>query len=219
MTPEEVETAARNRYNAASDTFFSQAEAFDLIYQAETILAQETLCIETRDTSITTVAGTRAYPFPTNVIDVKRVEYDGRRLTKIDVNEDDILTALSADTTTQGTPAYYFIWNDTIYLREIPDAEETLTLYGHKLPTALSTSPISTSLSVPTRHHTKLVLFLQAHFAGKDKDYDGFQILLARWDKEVEAARKYEARRKRVDAFAYVKDEESQVMSQLGVLS
>ncbi len=217
MTPAEVETAARNRYNAASDTFFSQAEIFELIFQAEMVLAKESNCIEGRDTSTSTVAGTQSYAYPTNFIAVRRVEYDGKKLTKIDMREDDLLTALSADTTIQGTPTHYFIWNSTIYLREIPDAVETLKIYGFKQPTVLATSPISTTLSVPARYHTVLIDYVTAHLAAKDKDFEGYRVYMERWDAAVESARQYERKRQRADAFAYVKDEAQIVNTDLGV--
>lgn len=208
MTPAQVETAARNRYNASTDNFFSQSEIFDLIYQAEQVLAVETDCIEGVDSSTSTVIGTQAYAFPTNFAAVTRVEWNGRRLVKIDMKEDDLVTALAANTTVTGDPTYYFIWNKTIYLREIPGSVQTLKVFGYKEPTALTTSPLSSTLSVPSWHHTKLVNFVTAHIAGKDKDWDGYNTYMERWDQDVERARVFEKRRKRGDRMAYVKSEE-----------
>lgn len=216
MTPAEVETAARNRYNAASDSFYSQSEVFDLIYQAEMVLATETNCIEAVDSSTTTVSGTQGYAFPTNFIAVKRVEWNGRRLKKIDMREDDLLTALSAATTVTGDPTYYFIWNGSIYLREIPGSAQTLKVYGYKQPTALSTNPISTTLSVPTRHHTKLINYVTAHIAFKDKDFEGFRTMMELFDKDVETARAFEKKRQRQDQFSYVRAEEQMSHTEFG---
>lgn len=216
MTPSEVETAARNRYNAASDNFFSQAELFDLIYQAEMILATETNCIEAVDSSTTTVSGTQSYAFPTNFIAVKRVEWNGRKLTKIDMREDDLVTALAASTTVTGDPTYYFVWNGLIYLREIPGSAEVLKVYGYKQPTALSTNPVSSSLSVPTRHHTKLINYVAAHISAKDKDFEGLRAYMEIWEQDVERARVYEKKRQRQDSFAHVKNEEQMGYTEFG---
>jgi hypothetical protein len=208
VTPSQVETAARNRYNAASDNFYSQSEVFELIYQAESVLALETDCIEGVDSSTSTVIGTQGYAFPTGFTTVTRVEWNGRRLVKIDMKEDDALTALAANTTVTGDPVYYFVWNKTIYLREIPGSVQVLKIFGYKEPTALTTSPLSSTLSVPSWHHTKLVNFVTAHIAGKDKDFEGYQTYMDRWDQDVERARVFEKRRKRGDRMAYVKSEE-----------
>lgn len=217
MTPSEVETAARRQYNAATDTFYSQAEAFDLIYQAEMILATETNCIEAVDSSTTTVAGTQSYAFPTNFITIKRVEWNGRKLKRIDLREDDLLTALASNTTVQGDPTYYYLWNATIYLREIPSSAKVLKVYGYKQPTVLATSPLSTTLSVPARYHTSIVPYVSAHFAAKDRDFEGYAAFMAQWVKNLEAARRYEKRRLRGDSPAYVRLEEQMSDTEFGV--
>lgn len=217
MTPSQVETAARNRYNAASDSFYSQSEIFDLIYQAEMELATRTHCIEGVDSSTSTVNGTQSYAFPTNFIAVRRVEWNGRRLKKIDFREDDLITALASNTTTTGDPTYYFTWNGTIYLREIPGSAQTLKVWGYKQPSALSTSPISTSLSVPERHHIKLINYVTAHIAGKDKDYEGFRYFMDLWDKSVALAEREERRHRRADQFSYVRTEEQMQTTEFGV--
>lgn len=217
MTPSQVETAARNRYGASTDSFFSQSEIFDLIFQAEMILATQTFCIEGVDSSTTTVSGTQSYAFPTNFIGVKRVEWNGRRLKKYDFREDDLVTALAANTTTTGDPTYYFIWNGTIYLREIPGSAQTLKVWGYKQPTALSTSPISTSLSVPVRHHPKLINYVTSHIAAKDKDYEGSRYYLELWEQDVKRAEAEEKRLKRADQFSYVRTEEQMQTTEFGV--
>lgn len=217
MTPSEVETAARYRYGASTDTFFSQAEIFELIYQAEMVLATRAHCIQALDTSTTTVSGTQSYAFPTNFISVKRVTWNGRWLKKINFNEDDVLTSLSAATTATGEPSFYYIWNNYIYLREIPNAAQTLAIIGFKQPTALSTSPISTSLSVPARYHTGLIDFVVAHMALKDKEFTIYQMLMDRWDLVVKEAERYEEKRKRADSLNYVRLEEQMPTTDFGM--
>jgi hypothetical protein len=217
VTPSQVETAARNRYNASSDSFYSQSEIFDLIYQGEMILATETNCIEASDSTTTTVSGTQSYAFPTNFISVKRVEWNGRRLKRVDMREDDLLTAMAADTTTTGDPTYYFEWNGYVYLREIPGSAETLKFFGYKQPTALSTSPVSSSLSVPARYHTSLINYVTAHIAAKDKDFEGLQSFMKLWEQDLQRARVYEKRRQRMDQFSYVRTEEQMSHTEFGI--
>ena len=70
MTPVELETYIRQRYNAVGDSFFSQLEIFNSMWQAQMELATESLCIKTTYTT-TSVASQRAYDFPTNTISVE----------------------------------------------------------------------------------------------------------------------------------------------------
>lgn len=216
MTPQQVEEAARRRYNGENDTFFSQDEIFKVIYEAELELATAGLVIESRDTSITTVAGTRSYSFPSNFIDLKRVEYNGIKLEVSDFRDDDRLTVQNSTTTQQGTPAYYQIFAKTIYLRPIPDAAQTLTIYGHKEPTLLTTA--STTLSVPTEFHMDLVDFVTMVLCAKDKDYEGVALYQQRWEAAKKRARQWMKRRLRADGFNSVKNEESHTTTFLGIV-
>ena len=50
MTPGEIETAAREQYNAVNDTFWSSAEIMNLIFQATSEMANKTWCIKSTET-------------------------------------------------------------------------------------------------------------------------------------------------------------------------
>ena len=214
MTPAQVEEAARRRYNSVGSSFWAQDEIYKVIYEGEQILATEGLVIEAKDTSTTTVAGTQGYALPSLFIDVKRLEYDGQKLQPIDFRQDDQITLLNSATATQGTPQYYTLWNDTVYLRLIPDAAETLTFYGHKEATLLTTA--STTLSVPVRYHIRLIDYVVAQMAAKDGNWPMYDRYIGAWDKTVEKVRQIKARLKRADGFAVVKDEESLSETLLG---
>lgn len=215
MTPAQVETAARRRYNVESDTFYSQAEVFAIIQEGEEIMSKDSLVIEATDTSITTVASTRSYAFPTGVIAVKRVEYDGVKLQKISFREDDRLTLSNSGTTETGSPLYYSIWNDTIYLRPIPDAAKTLTLFVNKKPDDLTTS--STELSIPGRYHHYLIDYVAMHLASKDSNFEAVSFYMNRWENNLIKAEEFYRKQKRRDSFAYVKDEEDMTETLLGI--
>jgi hypothetical protein len=214
MTPAQVEEAARRRYNAVNSDFWSQDEVFKVIYEAEQILAQEALVIEDLDTSITTVAGTRGYAYPSLVIGIKRVEYDGQKLMRVDDREDDLLTLNNSNATEQGRPTYYSEWDDTLYLRPIPDAANTLTLRVYKQATLLTTA--STTLSTPVRCHAALINYTVAQLAAKDKAWDVYDRFMEAWQADVEKHKAWTARKKRTDGFAVVKDEDEQAVTILG---
>lgn len=216
MTPQQVEEAARRRYNGENDTFFSQDEVFKVIYEAELELSTAGLVIEAVDSSTTTVIGTRAYSFPSNFIALKRVEYNGLKLKITDFRDDDRLTVQNSVTTQQGTPFYYQIFSKTIYLRPIPDAAQTLTIYGYKEPTLLTTA--SSTLSTPSEFHMDLVDFVTMVLCAKDKDYEGVALYQQRWEAAKKRARQWQARRKRADGFNSVKNEESYTTTYLGIV-
>ena len=216
MTPQQVEEAARRRYNAENDTFYSQDELFKIITEGELELCTFGLVIEGKDTSISTVVGQRVYDFPTNFISIKRVEYLGVKLEPVDFRDDDRLSVSNSATTSTGSPQYYQIWGKQIYLRPLPDAVNTLTIYGYKEPALLTTA--STTLSVPSEFHFDLVDYVAMQLCAKDKDYSGVKLYESRWMDAKNRARQWMKRRKRGDAFAWVRDEANDSTTIIGTL-
>lgn len=218
MTPQQIEDAARRKYNSVGSSFYSQAEIWDLIYQAECEIATETKMLEGVSTSLTTTAGTQSYAYPTGVSEIKRVEVDGQKLKRIDFREDDALTLLNADTTEQGTSLYYYDWNKTIYLRPIPSTSSlTIKIYYYKEP-ALVTSA-SQTLEVPAIFHMCIVDYVTAEMAAKDRQFDTSEKYFQKWY-EVHMPRmmKWTRKRRTGDSFNIVKDEALLVGTHLGSL-
>lgn len=205
MTPTQIETRARSKYNAIGDSYFSQEEILDFIYQGCIELAQDALVIEATPQSTSTVIGQRSYAYPTNAVSIKRITYEGKKLKKINFREDDIITGLNQSTADQGTPQYYSIWNDVIYLRPIPAAVGTLVIYSYKEP---STITITSTIEIPTRYHMSLVDFAVKEMALKDSNVNVADRLQARWDKFVLKAKASERKKERGDSFSAVQDEE-----------
>lgn len=205
MTPSEIELMARRRFNAVNDTFFSQQEIFDYIYAACLKISDETGAIE-RVYTTSTVVDQQDYDYPTNTIGIKRVTYEGRRLEKIDMIEDDVITGLNQDTTATGSPLYYWTWENTISLRPIPAEVGTLKIWSLNEPSAITSA--SAVLEIPSVYHEKLVTYVLGCMKDKDKDYAGADREWAKFDDDVKRIRQSIRRLKRTDKFAVVKDEE-----------
>jgi len=214
MTPSQIEEAARRRYNSVSDNFWSSDEILELLYDACLELAMETNCIERLYTT-TTVAGTQSYAFPTNVVSIKRVTYDDKKLKPINMREDDAITGLNQGTTAQSSPEYYWFYDYTLYLRNIPDAAETLKLWAYVEPSAITST---STLEVPTEFHMKLVNYIVAEMAAKDSNFEAASYYTKKWEKAKLDVMKALKMRKRADSFGNVQDEESSVGSYLGLV-
>ncbi len=203
MTPAQVEEYSRNRYNAINDTFWSSTEILKYIYDAAMELSRETLSIERTYTS-TTVASTQAYDFPTTTMAIKRVTWDGKKLTPMSMREDDAVTGLNMTTTDTGNPEYYWIWDNAIYLRPIPASAATLKLWTYNFPDV----PTATStLEVPTQFHLKLCNYVNQQMALKDQNYTAARYYGGTWQKDIIDIKKWMKMMKRMDGFTSVKDE------------
>lgn len=214
MTPSEIETMAREQYNAVGDTFWSQAEIFRLIYAASMEMAKECLVVE-RTYTTTTVASTQEYAFPTNTISIKRATWYGKKLHPINFREDDALTQNNSATTASGNPQYYTEWNYTIALRPIPSTAQTLKLYTYSMPQAVS---VTSTLDVPVMFHTDIVDFILYKMLGKDKNPVMMNHYFKLWIDHKLMAKQWALKKKKQDAYPVVMDEEQMAQTLLGVL-
>jgi hypothetical protein len=219
LTPQQIEDAARRKYNSVGSSFYSSAEIWDLIYQAELEIARETKMLEGRTVvSGGTVAGTQSYAYPTGVLEIKRIEVDGVKLKKIDMREDDRITLLNANSTEQGEPLYYFDWGSTIYFRPIPDTSSVeIKIYYYKEPARVTDA--AQVLEIPALFHMSIVDRVVAEMALKDGNQAMADRYFAIWyDRHLPSAMKWTRKRKTGDGFSVVRDEDDVVGTVLGPL-
>lgn len=214
-TPAQIQADARRKYNATGDTFFTDDDFYDLIYEAETILAEEALVIEKIYTT-TSVASQREYSWPTTAIAIKRVEYDGNKLRYSTFREDDALTLSQADTTETGTPDFYQLWDRTIYLRPIPGtAGLTIRIFTYDRPSLQSTS--SANLDTPEHYRKDIVNYCLAHMAMKDGNSAVAQSYFNRWDLAVKRAIRWQRKRRGTDGPKRVQNVDELPQTHLGL--
>lgn len=208
MTPAQIETAARRKYNAASSSFYSSAEIYDLIYQAELEIAVQTKMLEGVTTTTSTL-GTKNYAYPSGVLEVKRVEYNGRRLDPIDFRDDDAMTVFNSNNTAQGTPLNYYNWDNTLYLRPIPDASAVqIRIYYYKEPVIVTSA--SQTLEVPSVFHLCIVDYVTGYLALKDENQATFDRYMQIWnEKHIPRMLAWTRKRRSGDSFKIVKNESS----------
>ena len=215
MTPDEIQASARRKYNVVGDSFYNDDYFYDLIYEAETELAEESLCIH-KVYSTTSVASQREYAWPTNAIAIKRIEYDGNKLRYATFRQDDALTLSQADTTETGTPDFYELWDRTIYLRPIPGTSSlTIKIFSYDMPNLQSSG--NATLDTPTHYHKDIVNFVVSNLAAKNQDASTAQYYMSMWEKAIRRAKRWEARRKRTDAPARVQNVDELPSTHLGV--
>ena len=204
MTPDQIQAAARRKYNVEGDTFYNDDYFYDLIFEAEIELAKKALLIEKTYTT-TSVADQREYAWPTNAIAIRRIEYDGTKLRKTDFRQDDTLTLSQADTTQTGVTEFYQIWDRIIYLRPIPASDGlTIKIFTYDMPSLQSVG--NSNLDTPAHLHMDIVNFVVSNLAAKNQDTNTAQYYKNLWDRAVVEARRWQSKRKRADNPARVKN-------------
>lgn len=200
MTPTELEEYARQRYNAVNDTFFSQSEMLRYIYDAQMQLARETDCIRAVYTT-TTVASQQEYEFPSRVIKLKRVTYNGQRVDPRSLQE--VLDMTGSVASPTGSPLCYAIWDEAIYLAPTPDDAQTLKLFAVLEPDEVTAASV---FEVPTRYHLDLAEYCNWQMAIKDKNYSGAALHQQNWQTILAKAKAFERKMLRGDGLAFVRD-------------
>lgn len=199
MTPLELEEAARNRYNAIGDNFYSTDMIMDLIYQAQMELALEAFVIERKYTT-TSTASTRAYAFPSNAFAIRRVEYDGDKIYPVSLEAD----PKTSTTEISGRPRGYAIWNEELILYPTPDeSSKEIVVYSYNRPQAVTTS---STLEVPVEYHLQMIDFLLSVMYGKDQNMQMANYHRELWEKSISRIKRQHAKKKRGDQFAVVRD-------------
>lgn len=207
MTPTEVETYARQRYNAVSDTrFFTSAELQRYMWDAEMQLARETLCIRNTYETLSVVSQ-QEYSVPTRSIMVKRVSYDDIKIASRSLDE--VLELTSSSAAPIGSPYIYALWNEVLYVAPLPDtAGLTIKIFSIDEPSEVTAASV---LDVPTRYHMDLTEYMNWQMAIKDKNYEGASYHKTRWDEIVKGAKVFERKMLRGDAFSFVKDADTEL--------
>ncbi len=214
MSPSDILLGARRKYNAVSDSFFSDDELLGHIYEACLEMAQECLVIE-RTYSTTSVASQQEYDYPGDTIAIKRMTYNGVKLDPIDMRDDDAITGLNQSTTSTGTPQFYYIWNDVIALRPIPSADgDTIKVWTYNEPAEVTTTSV---LEIPTLFHKDIEKFVLKEMAYKDKQFEHGDRFDTKWETAKRKAKAWAKKKKRGDGFASVKSEEQMISGPLGL--
>lgn len=214
MTPDQVIEYARQQYNAVSDSFFVPTEMYRLLWSAQMELAREAWVIE-RVYTTTTTASQQEYSYPTQTLAIKRITCDGIKLVQTTFREDDSLTLSNQTTTATGKPQYFCIWNETIYLRPVPDSTYTLKIWSYNEPQEVSAT---STLEVPTRYHLDLADYLLWRMASKDQNERAAERWRKNWEQRVLKAKGDRRRELRGDSFACVQDVDILPITVIGAL-
>lgn len=214
MIPDQVIEYARQQYNAVSDSFFASTEMYRLLWSAQMELAREAWVIE-RVYTTTTTASQQEYSYPTQTLAIKRITCDGIKLVQTTFREDDSLTLSNQTTTATGKPQYFCIWNETIYLRPVPDSTYTLKIWSYNEPQEVSAT---STLEVPTRYHLDLADYLLWRMASKDQNERASERWRQNWEQRVLKAKGDRRRELRGDSFACVQDVDILPVTVIGAL-
>jgi hypothetical protein len=214
MTLSDLLTYVRRIHNAETDTYWSDEEIRKLVEAG----CNEIICIlgliEAVDTSITTVAGTQSYAFPSNVVYVRRAYYDNEPMKLVTQRIFDTRDPTGSGAT--GTPKEYFIWNNSLYLSPTPSDAKVLKLFVEKSQTTLTQN--SDPILIPDILHYRLCDFVIAHMYAKDLNQSMTTMFMNRWlTSHLPAIRLFKRKNLRTGQARVIHDADSGLETDFGV--
>jgi hypothetical protein len=180
-------SSVRNQIFEASAAFWTDAEIYGYLSDAEYLLASEVNCTQVIDTSITTIIGTQEYAMPATIMRIQRLLWDTVKMKAIDLTQlDSIQYPTYGGSTVTGNPVYYYLYASLIGFYPIPASAAAVKIYGMKRPTAVSAA--QQSFTIPD----ELIPYLDDYVLYRCylKDQDGkADVHLALWNKNIEKAK------------------------------
>lgn len=203
LTPTQLESYARQRYNATGDNFFSEGELLNHIWAAQMELATKALCVRQVFTT-PSVASQQEYTAPSTLLGIYRATYDGEKLEVTSL--DQVLRETEGLSVSSGFSDSIAHWGSTFYLAPIPsESAKTIKIWAFVEPQEVTAT---SSLEVPARHQFKLVNYLLAHMAYKDNNFNLGDRYMKMWDADVDKARQEEILLFRTGGFQTVGNED-----------
>lgn len=193
MTPAEVLASIRYQLDETTASFWSDAELYSYMSDAEQEVADRFQCVEL-STSTTTVASTQEYTAPADCQVVRRMTWYNVPLKCIDFRQKDALQFNSYGGSDQsGNPESYYIWGDKVGLYPIPDSAQALKFYYAALPARVTTA--TSAFATPAIFHPCYQDYCLHRAYMKDQDDSRSMLHLKEWERSLaNAADKWVAR-------------------------
>lgn len=215
MTPAQALTRTRLNLNETTAAFWTDAEIYSYMWEAECILAGKLGLFEAT-TAHTTVTGTSVYTFPSSMLRIARLTYDGKKLKKADFTDRDYLDGTDYGSTVQsGKPEIYIEWGQEVTLFPVPDAAATLRWHFLKAPSEITAAA---AFSVKDESLQQMIPDYCVYKCSlKDGELSRADRHQKAWEANVLRAESMWVDKKSEDRIYHVKDEDEHAGGSLGM--
>lgn len=215
MTLEQFVDTVRRRHNAENDSFFSDAEIYELItHRANEVLG--IIGLIEANTTTTSVDGTQAVSYPSDCTVIKQINYKSDRLKRIDFRKWEQYK--NGTTTISGLPEYWVPWNRQALLVPIPDTTgDIITIYYYKEHPYIDNVTQAT-IDLPGVLHPHLVNGVLADMFSKDLNQSMAQYYDSKWSgMGYQAFYRFKAREDNATGFSVIGDADTDDFTSQGL--
>jgi hypothetical protein len=189
LTVQNIADRARRQFGDAAGVLITDQAIFDWINDAMRECVLDNNLLQVKATALT-VAGQANYGFPTDLLRLNHIAYDGEALDSTSVQEASKTIDSMDDTTNfaRGTPQTYWVYGNEFFLYPAPNtAGKTLTSYYNRYPvvvTALANTP-----ELPARYDNRLIEYCLAQAAELDDDPNKQQLKMQQFQAGLDKAK------------------------------
>lgn len=216
MTLAQFIEVIRRRHNAESDSYWSDAELYQLVTNRCNEVLSYIGLLEGVETS-TSTSGTQVLAYPDDCVTIRQITYKADALKRITFRD---WESYKTETTTQsGRPYMWVPWNRQAYLVPIPDTTgDTITAYYYKEHPYIENSSV-TSIQVPSVLHAHLVNGVVADMFAKDENNQMATFYETKWNQvSIPAFLRFKAMEDQGGGFSVTGDADSGVALDVGVI-
>jgi hypothetical protein len=127
------------------------------------------------------VIGTQTYAYPTDLIEVNSIMFNGNILTP--TSFEGIRQELGSDNSNQGTPCYWYTWANLIYLWPVPNVVKQIAVNYSKAP--MSVAAIGDLLGVPDRYFDRVCEYVSSKAYELDEDWQAHSTQLQHFEDKL----------------------------------
>lgn len=158
MNVQEVVTRVERQFGDESGVQITENDVMRWINDAQNDIAQAQEILEATATTVS-VNGTDAYPLPADIINLRSVFYNGRKIDVVSMQDFDIYVNKLFDdpnTPTQGIPDIFYVWGQELRLAPVPNEDGLeIKLYYSQFPTPVTA--VGDDLTLPIKYHNRIV--------------------------------------------------------------
>lgn len=185
MNVGELVTAVQRQFGDDSGIQITQTDIIRWLNQAQIDIVRKTGCLQDHKQT-DSVANDGSYTLPEDTISVRRVTYNDKVLlsTTLDVADQD-WGSRDVSPGVSGTPEFYYLWNNFIYLHPRPSAAVLGALDIWYIRTPATLVGVNDIPEIPAKFHEMLVRYALARAKELNEDTPVANAILADYENMI----------------------------------
>lgn len=165
----DIKRRVKRQFGDEAGAQITDADITDWANDAQIDITRKTECLQ-EHVETDSVAADASYDVPTDFLRLRLVEYNGKKLDRVELEERNQLNKYATNSSPTGEPQIYYVWGRKIWLYPAPESSGTgvLDIFYVKHPAEMSGD--SDIPEIPTQYHEDIVRYCLARAKELDEE-------------------------------------------------